>query len=203
MRSLTHLLRRSVNDESIRRVYCWLFARAHELTRSTSKSVFAEFRKLIEGYHRNVPIEYLCGSAMFYQRLFLVNRHVLIPRRDSETLIDHVRRLDGPSDRSVLEIGTGSGCLALTLARLHPRWRIVACDISSSALRVARQNASRLACRNVEFHRGNLFDENFLANRSAFDLIISNPPYISRRNFLSAIEAFSTNLIELCSPIRR
>ena len=80
----------------------------------------------------------------------------------------------------MLEIGTGSGCLPITLARLFPHWQIHACDISSSALRVARNNASLHRCRNnIQFHRGDLFDAHFLEHTS-FDLIISNPPYISK-----------------------
>ena len=78
----------------------------------------------------------------------------------------------------MLEIGTGSGCLSITLAHCFPQWDIHAYDISSSALRIARQNAYRHRCRNVHFHRGNVFDEHFLQHNS-FDLIISNPPYIS------------------------
>lgn len=96
MRSLNHLLRRRFTDESTRNAYRWLFSRAQYLQRhssSKSKSLLGIFRGLIEQYHRHVPIEYLCGSAMFSNRLFIVNRHVLIPRPDSETLIDHVGEL--------------------------------------------------------------------------------------------------------------
>lgn len=94
MRSLDHLLRRSFTDESTRNAYRWLFSRAQYLQKhSPSKSLFGIFRSLIEQYHRDVPIEYLCGSAMFSNRLFIVNRHALIPRRDSEALIDHVEEL--------------------------------------------------------------------------------------------------------------
>ena len=79
----------------------------------------------------------------------------------------------------MLEIGTGSGCLSITLARLYPQWRIHACDISAAALRVARNNASLHRCRaRLRFHRGDLFDTHFLVNET-FDVIISNPPYIS------------------------
>jgi release factor glutamine methyltransferase len=79
----------------------------------------------------------------------------------------------------MVEIGTGSGCLSITLARLYPHWQIHACDISSSALRVARNNAYLHRCHYIQFHRGNLFDSHFLEH-SSFDLIISNPPYISK-----------------------
>ena len=93
MRSLKHLLRRSIDDESVQNAYRWLFCRAQQLSRTKSRSLFGHFRSLIAQYHRDVPIEYLCGSAMFFRRLFLVNRHVLIPRRDSECLIEHVQQL--------------------------------------------------------------------------------------------------------------
>ena len=101
MRSLAQLLRRSLSDESHHHPYRWLFTRAHQLLRrsrshmsfSKSKSLFGIFRQLINQYHCNVPMDYLCGSAMFFNRLFLVNRHVLIPRRDSECLIHHVQEL--------------------------------------------------------------------------------------------------------------
>lgn len=97
MRSLNHLLRRirgHLADQSLRHAYRWLFSRAQYLQKhSPKKSFFGIFRSLIEQYHRHVPIEYLCGSAMFCHRLFTVNRHVLIPRRDSEVLIDHVQEL--------------------------------------------------------------------------------------------------------------
>ena len=93
MRSLKHLLRRSIDDESARYAYRWLFSRAQHLVRKQSKSLFGHFRSLISQNHRDVPIEYRCGSAMFFHRLFLVNRHVLIPRRDSECLIEHVQQL--------------------------------------------------------------------------------------------------------------
>lgn len=96
MRSLNHLLHRSLTDESTKYAYSWLFTRAQHLQRLShlkSKSLFGIFRSLINQYHRHVPIEYLCGSAMFFNRLFIVNRHVLIPRRDSECLIHHVQEL--------------------------------------------------------------------------------------------------------------
>jgi methylase of polypeptide subunit release factors len=104
MRSLNHLLRRSTTDESTIYVYRWLFSHAQHLSHSKSKSLFGIFRSLINQYHRHVPIEYLCGSAMFFNRLFIVNRHVLIPRRDSECLIHHVQQLYKQNTNSKSEV---------------------------------------------------------------------------------------------------
>ncbi|CAF3764007.1 unnamed protein product [Adineta steineri] len=186
MRSLKYLLRRSTIDESTKYAYRWLFSRAQQLQRRSqlhlkSKSLFGIFRHLIHQYHRHVPIEYLCGSAMFFNRLFIVNQHVLIPRRDSESLIHHIQQLykSNKNKQSIIEIGTGSGCLSITLSRLFPHWQIHACDISSSALRIARNNAYLHHCSNIKFHYGDLFNSHFLEN-SSFDMIISNPPYISK-----------------------
>lgn len=98
MRSLNRLLRLSTTDESTTYAYRWLFSRAQHLHHRSkfhakSKSLLGIFHSLINQYHRHVPIEYLCGSAMFFNRLFIVNRHALIPRRDSESLIYHVQHL--------------------------------------------------------------------------------------------------------------
>jgi release factor glutamine methyltransferase len=94
MRSLNRLFHRSRTDES--NAYRWLFSRAqylHSRSHSKVRSLFGIFRSLINQYNRHVPIEYLCGSVAFFNRLFTVNRHVLIPRRDSESLIHHVQQL--------------------------------------------------------------------------------------------------------------
>ncbi|CAF0794969.1 unnamed protein product [Adineta ricciae] len=186
MRSLRYILRHRKIDEFSTYAYRWLYSRAQYLHHRSqshiiSKSLFGIFRSLVERYHCHVPMEYLCGSAMFCNRLFIVNQHVLIPRRDSETLIHHVQELyrHNHDIQSMLEIGTGSGCLSITLSRLFPHWKINTCDISPSALRVARSNAHLYHCHNIQFHRGNLFDTHFLENTS-YNLIISNPPYVSQ-----------------------
>jgi len=97
MRSLQNLLRRSVTNDSARYAYRWLFGRAQRLQKTShsrrSKSLFGIFRSLINQYHCQVPIDYLCGTTMFFNRLFIVNQHVLIPRRDSESLIYHAQEL--------------------------------------------------------------------------------------------------------------
>ena len=104
MRSLKYLLHRSFSDESTKYAYRWLLSRAQYLQKvSPSKPLFGIFRSLINQYHRHVPIEYLCGSAMFCNRLFIVNRHVLIPRRDSESLIHHVEKLYQQNTNSKLK----------------------------------------------------------------------------------------------------
>lgn len=122
------------------------------------------------------PIAYLTGTREFYGRLFQVSPAVLIPRPDTELLVERaLTRI--PSDRAadVLDLGTGSGCIAVTLALERPLARVTAVDRSAAALAVAQRNANILNAP-VEFLNGDWFGA--LAARR-FDLIVSNPPYIA------------------------
>jgi release factor glutamine methyltransferase len=122
---------------------------------------------------RREPLQHILGTQEFCGLEFQVSADVLIPRRDTETLVaEALTRM--PSARSVLDIGTGSGCIAVTLARQLPDAHVSASDISAAALEVARRNAS-LNGVNVEFLQGSLLEP--VAGRS-FDMIVSNPPYI-------------------------
>ncbi len=128
------------------------------------------------------PVAYLIGTREFYGRDFIVNRDVLIPRPETEILIEQaLARLSGqiwPENRTsarVLDMGTGSGAIAITLALEAPSAHVTACDISAAALDIARQNAHQLAAR-VEFVESNWYSA--LAG-DRFDLIVSNPPYVA------------------------
>ena len=105
------------------------------------------------------PLQYVLGHTEFYGLDFQVREGVLIP--------------------AVLDVGTGSGCIAVTLARLIPESRITAVDISEKALSIARENARRLDAK-VDFRQGDALGELFPGQREQFDLIVSNPPYIPR-----------------------
>jgi release factor glutamine methyltransferase len=119
------------------------------------------------------PLQYILGSQEFMGVEFLVSPAVLIPRHDTETLVQEaVTR--GANALRVLDIGTGSGCIAVLLAKLLPNAQVVSVDNSDSALAVARENAGRNGVK-VSFISGSLF-EPFVGQR--FDLIVSNPPYI-------------------------
>jgi release factor glutamine methyltransferase len=130
------------------------------------------------------PAAYLIGSAPFLGREFEVTRDTLIPRRDTEELVkivlEHVGAQPLPDRPRVLELGTGSGCVAITLARALLEAEVTATDISAAALTVAGRNARRHGVDDrVMFVRGDLF-EPFARNAGErpFDLIVSNPPYI-------------------------
>jgi len=130
------------------------------------------------------PLAYLTGEREFWSRSFAVDASVLVPRPETELLIERALLagdgISAPSIRAV-DLGTGSGAIALTLALERPAWQVHAVERSESALRVARANAARLGAAppessHVVFHAGSWFDP--LAQQR-FDLIVSNPPYVA------------------------
>ena len=131
------------------------------------------FRAMVARRGRREPLQHILGSQEFYGLDFEVTPEVLIPRHDTELLVSEaiVRK---PGAQAVLDIGTGSGCIAVALALKLPVAAVTATDISENALVVARRNAGRHAA-GIEFLAGSLFTP--LAGRR-FDLIVSNPPYI-------------------------
>jgi release factor glutamine methyltransferase len=121
-----------------------------------------------------VPLQYIVGRQEFYGRYFRVTPDVLIPRPETEHLVEGVLEL-GKDRPRILDVGTGSGCIAVTLALEIPDARVVASDISEAALRVAAANASALRAL-VDFICMDVLD----AVRGQFDFIVSNPPYVRR-----------------------
>lgn len=136
----------------------------------------AAIRALVSRRRDREPVAYILGYRDFYGRRFAVDRSVLIPRPDTETLIEQALELI-PEDRlfRVLDVGTGSGAIALTLAAERPLASVTATDVSADALRVASKNAAvlRLGDR-VRFLCADLVDEG-----NEYDLVVSNPPYVT------------------------
>ncbi|MEO7793699.1 MAG: peptide chain release factor N(5)-glutamine methyltransferase [Thermoanaerobaculia bacterium] len=134
------------------------------------------FLELLDRRAAGEPMAYLSGRREFYGRDFAVDERVLIPRPETELLVEIALGLALPDEVSVLDIGTGSGCIALTLAAERPRWRVRATDISLDALACAQLNARQLGLAGrVDFVAADLAGPVELAT---FDLVISNPPYI-------------------------
>ena len=123
------------------------------------------------------PMAYILGEREFYGRLFAVNPNVLIPRPDTETLIEAVLADFGTETISLLDLGTGSGAIALTLAAERPSWQVCATDVSAEALVVARQNAQRLNT-SVRFFEGDWWGALPVDEHLKFHVLVSNPPYI-------------------------
>jgi len=140
----------------------------------------ARYRAMVIRRGRREPLQHILGSQEFDGLEFEVTPDVLIPRHDTETLV-HEALVRKPEAAAVLDIGTGSGCIAVSLARQLPQAAITAVDISGAALAVARRNAEKNGVA-IEFLQGSLCEP--VAGRT-FDLIVSNPPYIPSRDIES------------------
>ncbi len=131
--------------------------------------------RLVELREQGMPLAYISGEKEFYGRKFYVNQHVLIPRPDSEVIIDMAKKLNLGEGAKILDMGTGSGILAITLSLEIPRVRVTAADVSKNALYVASKNAIALGGR-VDFIQSDLFSNFPLEEK--FDLIVANLPYV-------------------------
>ncbi|MEE8484501.1 MAG: peptide chain release factor N(5)-glutamine methyltransferase [Nitrospinota bacterium] len=147
--------------------------------RKISNGIMGACSAYIERRRNGEPVAYITGEKHFYNSVFKVNRSVLIPRPETEIMVDEIlKRFNGDSI-SVCDIGTGSGCIALSLANERPSWNITAADVSEKALETAIENARHICLevgvKNVNFIQSDLF-ENIIGK---FDLITCNPPYIA------------------------
>jgi release factor glutamine methyltransferase len=155
----------------------WLAARAGD---ALPKEAVDAFFALAKRRRAGEPVAYLTGIREFWGLPLAVSAAVLIPRPETETVVERALvRLAPDHDARVLDLGTGSGAIALALAHERPRARVLATDVSADALDVARENARRLAVANVEFLLTDWYRN--LPPR-AFDLIVSNPPYVAARD---------------------
>lgn len=144
--------------------------------RLLSPSEHSCFESLLERRVLGEPMAYILGKRDFWTLTLHINRHVLIPRPETELLVETALLLAPTRDAiRVADLGTGSGAIALALASERPDWQIVATDRSVDALMVASDNATRLGIRNVEFRRGSWCAA---LPDGQFDMIVSNPPYI-------------------------
>ena len=131
------------------------------------------YRELIGRRAKRIPLQQITGEQEFMGFPFLVNEHVLIPRQDTETLVEEAMEKAGKGDR-VLDMCTGSGCILLSLLKLVPGLSGTGADISQEALKVAVENGKRLQTE-ASFLESDLFEK----VEGVFDLIVSNPPYIA------------------------
>ena len=128
-----------------------------------------------------LPVQYILGYEEFYGRRFEVNKAVLIPRPETERLVEEcIKRLTETNGKYVLDIGAGSGAIGVSIAKELPNTKVLACDLSEDALEVAKLNAEKLEATNIKFIKSDVFSE---IKYKEFDLIVSNPPYIPQEEY--------------------
>jgi release factor glutamine methyltransferase len=139
------------------------------------------FQALVERRAKGVPVAYLTGEREFWSRAFAVRPGVLIPRPETELLVERALEV-APASRpaDILDLGTGAGVIAVTLAAERPLARVMATDLSAQALVIARENAVRHGVTNLRFALGHWFAA--VPEGDRFDLIVSNPPYIAEND---------------------
>ena len=187
----------------------------------TDKVISESKKKLLEELvNRRMnkePIAYILGKKEFWSRDFYINRHTLIPRPESEMLVELIIQANARKKiSSILELGTGSGCISVSLAKELSHSQIVSTDICAKALEVANKNAQHYGVNNISFIKSDWFNK---LDNQKFDCIVSNPPYIreddpylgeltfepskalvSGDDGLDAIEIISSNAAEYLSP---
>ena len=136
----------------------------------------SRYAELIRRRAVGEPVAYITGRREFWSLPLAVSPAVLIPRPETELLVERALDLRAAADGSLLDLGTGSGAIAIAIASERPAWRITATELSESALATARLNAAALGLHRIEFLPGNWFEP--LVGRR-FDLVASNPPYIA------------------------
>mgnify|MGYP001548535819 CR=1 FL=1 len=143
-----------------------------------TKSQLNTLRDWVTRRKNKEPAQYLAGKAGFYNIELNINSDVLIPRPESEVLIESVLNNFSKKDElNILDIGTGSGCLALALAKEMPESNILGVDISENIIQLAKSNAKKLNIKNTKFSILNILNDNV---NGQFDLVVSNPPYIPK-----------------------
>lgn len=143
-------------------------------------TVLQRYEGCVRARENRMPVPYITGTQEFFGRSFSVTPDVLIPRPDTETLIEFIlERISGKGPLSLLDLGTGSGCIAITLALENPSLEVTATDINEKSLAVAKNNATQLGAT-ISFFLGDWFKA--LTSPRKFDLIVSNPPYIDSQD---------------------
>ncbi|MDP5146221.1 peptide chain release factor N(5)-glutamine methyltransferase [Shewanella sp. ULN5] len=140
---------------------------------------FKNFQQMIKKRQQGMPVAHIIGEREFWSLPFIVNESTLIPRPDTEILVETALNLDVRFNARVLDLGTGTGAIALSLAHENPKWRITAIDKVPEAVALAKANRANLNLEQVEILQSDWFSA--VKDRD-FDLIVSNPPYIDEQD---------------------
>ncbi|MFV0276581.1 MAG: peptide chain release factor N(5)-glutamine methyltransferase, partial [Parahaliea sp.] len=136
----------------------------------------AQFHQLLARRAAGEPVAHLTGGREFWRQSLQVSADTLIPRPDTETLVEWALELPLAAQARVLDLGTGTGAIAIALAVERPQWRVSATDVSAAALVVARRNAGHCCPGRLRLHRGDWFAA---VAGERFELVVSNPPYLA------------------------
>jgi release factor glutamine methyltransferase len=140
-----------------------------------------DFSPLLNRLLNHEPVQYIIGETYFYENYFKVNKHTLIPRPETEELVDwaikHLKKTNSKESAEVLDIGTGSGCIAISVAKAIENVNVTAFDVSENALKTSFENARHLKAK-VDFQHYDILENKNAIYSKKFDLILSNPPYV-------------------------
>ena len=145
--------------------------------RPLSKKELSKLREFVKRRADQEPLQYIIGEAHFYNARILVNPSVLIPRQETELLVDMVLKENEDYSKKLIDLGTGSGCIPIAIKKERSKWDVYGCDISGEALNTAIKNAL-LNDVDVNFFRHSFFEELSGSEFSKIDIVVSNPPYI-------------------------
>lgn len=145
-----------------------------------TEQLYQEYQQHLQRRHAGEPIAYIIGEREFWSLPIQVDTGVLIPRPETELVVEKtLDRLSNNNFSNVLDLGTGSGCIALAIAKESPNTTVVGCDISNTCIKIAKNNATKLNIKNVSFELSDWFST---FEQQCFDVIVSNPPYIAEQD---------------------
>ena len=181
---LTEMLNSKYPDTEIRSFHNWIIEDLFNYS-STDSIIHADkplndldiqrVKEITLSLGNEQPIQQILGYSWFYGNKFRINEHVLIPRPETEELVDWILK-EGPNNKSVLDIGSGSGCIPITIA-LNSTATVSSFDISKEALIIAHENAKNLKV-DIDFFQGDVFSIKTTNQLANYDIIVSNPPYV-------------------------
>ena len=187
---ITAQLLASYPEDEARSIAWWIVEEETGLSRTQLQigckdtTIFANMQKIqeiIDRLMRFEPIQYIFGHTLWYGLDLLVTPATLIPRTETAELVEKISNFKSQiSNCRVLDIGTGSGCIAIALKKAHPEWHVTGIDISPDAIEVAKKNAKRNNVE-VDFKIADIFDSNedlYTIHHTPYTIIVSNPPYI-------------------------
>lgn len=144
------------------------------------EAIVAQINEIVSEIHTHKPIQYILGETSFYELNICIDENTLVPRPETEEMIYKIIGSQVEAPGRIIDMGTGSGCIALALKKQYPDALVTGLDLSTGALEIARRNGTHNHLE-VQWVQGNILGENTLGGQAKFDLIVSNPPYVLNR----------------------